>query len=167
MDLNNLKLSNTVISELYKNSLVEFADYEKDNPALPEKEKPGYLGDNLKKILIVVSHKHIPFLPDTELNFLTKLLSACSFSLSDVAILNYASEKKIPFTEHILSLQSKYVLFFGLTPSDLDLPVLFPHFQIQAFNQVTYLGSPSLGDIEHDVSQKKKLWECLKKIFNL
>ena len=54
----------------------------------------------------------------------------------------------------------------ALHPAMLDLPVNFPHFQVQSFNNSTFLFTPSLHEIQNTIL-KSKLWVCLRRIFNV
>src|SRR5437763_825201 len=47
-----------------------------------------YLGNNKRNILIIVNNDSVPFLEESEVAFLTNILSACRLSMADVAILN-------------------------------------------------------------------------------
>jgi len=58
-------------------------------------------------------------------------------------------------------------MLFGTEPSTINLPVSFPHFQLQSFNNYTFLFTPPLHEIRNDQILKSKLWVCLRKIFNV
>ena len=178
MKLSANKLPPSVISDLYKKSLVEA-----ESPALPQiqakataviepmgkriAEQIHFLGDNKKNILILVNYAHVNYLPDEELDFLTNMLSACKLSLTDVAIMNLYKTANPSYKDISGKINSSTILLFGTAPSMLELPVDFPHFQIQSFNNNTFLYTPPLENIKDDKILKSKLWVCLRKIFNL
>ena len=161
MSLNNINLNAQLIVDLYPNSLIEL-DKKKDtkNTGL------RYLGDNQKNITILVKNKEVPFLNDGEFNFLTSILGACKLNIADVAIVNLESNNINP-EELTTDLNSKIVLLFDVTPAEINLPINFPHFQVQQFNKRTYLYAPTFSFIENDKAVKIKLWQALKNIFNL
>jgi len=150
-----------MIADLYPNSLIE-------TEGKNESKTTGlrFLGDNQKHITIFVKNNEVPFLNDGEFNFLTSILAACKLSIADVAIVNIESNNIDP--EEITSeLNSKIVLLFDVAPTDINLPINFPHFQVQQFNKRTYLYAPAFSFIENDKTVKIKLWQSLKTIFNL
>lgn len=166
MDLNKLTLSESTITNLYRSVLIESYQKKAESASVPEGEK-SYLGGNKKNTLLIVSYPGTAYVPDGELNFLIKLLSACKFTLADVAVINLIDTPSIAFEEFRNNLKPEKVIIFGLTPAQLNLPVLFPQFQVQSFNQVDYLSVPSLSELEPNKDLKSSLWVCLKKLFNL
>jgi len=161
MSLNNIQLTPTMLAGLYKNSLVET-----EVVSTPEVKQLKYLGNNHKNILVIVSHSSVPFLPDEELNFLTNILAACKLSIADIGILNNKNTE-LAELQNLISLESKNVLLFGVEPSAIGLPINFPAFQLQSFNNRTYLHAPQLGQIENDKPLKGKLWSGLKLMFGI
>ena len=107
----------------------------------------------------------ILFLSDQEFGFLSSVLTACKLSMNDVAVLNLNAindpEKKLS------NLCFKNAILFDVLPLQIGLPINFPQFQIQQFDQRTYLHAPSLTEIENDKTLKLQLWNSLKKMFSL
>lgn len=178
MDINHIKLDNNLIADLYSNLLVENKNIAETaaisiNDGIISKERKENfstiksLGENSKNILLVVTYKDSAFLPDDQLNFLTKILTACKLSLADVAIFNLHPFAGKPYNEIISHFNSKTVLLFGLSPKDFGMPIQFPVYQVQAFNKTTFLYSPVLEQLERDPKEKSKFWKCLKNIFSL
>lgn len=161
MSLNNVQLHPKLLAALYADVLVAT-----DTPA-PTKKKLNALGGNQKKILVVADKENEIYLPENELVFLTTVLAACKLSLADVAIINYKNIEEKEYKKLIEYFGATTVLLFHLTPLEFGLPINFPHFQIQAFNGVTYLSAPELHLIENEISLKKQLWPALKNIFRL
>jgi hypothetical protein len=179
MQLKNLNLPGSVIADLYKQSLV-IADEKISSIETSEKVDDSitfspapvtkgiqFLGDNRKNILVLVSNENISYLADEDLSFLTSMLSACKLNLSDVAIVNLDNKPGLSYKEIKNELHSNVVLLFGTTPESINIPVSFPHFQVQSFNNNTFLYIPSLHEIQNDKILKSKLWVCLRRIFNV
>jgi hypothetical protein len=165
MTLENIKLPQIVIGKLYKNCLVDLHDEEK-NP-IHKDDKITFLGGNNRHILLLVNNFDVPFLPDKQLNFLLGILSACKLNMADIAIVNL---NKTGNTEHKNLpefFKANVVMLFGIEGTVLSLPFKIPDFQVQSFKDKKYLFGPSLEVIEKDNTQKRKLWEALKKIFSI
>src|SRR5215203_524335 len=158
MGLNNIQLKPNILADLYKNSLIE------TNATGVKQVK--YLGDNQKNVLVIVSHHSAPFLTDPELNFLTTVLGACKLSIADIGIIN-RSHCEVTDLQNIISTEGRNVLLFGTEPLSIGLPINFPAFQLQAFNNRTYLHAPSLSQIESDKALKARLWNSLKAMFRI
>jgi hypothetical protein len=165
MSLDNVQLPPIVLQDLFKNSLIS---QEPDNAASkPSFPTPGlsFLGDNQKKIAIIVSDTAAIYLPDEDLNFLLGILKACNLNMADIALLNLAAN---PSLNHLLinqELAAEKILLFGVEPLALELPLQFPHYQVQQYNNQAYLSSPALNILQNDKEEKLKLWACLKKLF--
>ena len=188
MSLNNIQLQDLVISELYRDNLVassgpqtpltaQSSQLEAPSPTPPAhgsqltaQSSYKFLGNNRRKITIVVSSPGIAFLPDDQLNVLTRMLEACKMNVGDVAILNHAAAPVIiaPLKQQ---LQPEFILLFGPRPPDIGLPMDFPVFKIQAYDQCTYLTAPSLEELVQPGDEgrllKSKLWVCLKTLFEI
>lgn len=208
-DLNNIRLSETVIAALYKDTLIalddikikdegvrkETAPVEKTTvqapvtPAIPQpseqetettaplvntqKGLPAngekwFLGDNAKGIAILVQDNNNVYLPDEHLQLLSSILAACKLNLGDVAIINHLQR---PYTyREIKSLtQVRYCLLFNVTTQSVQLPLTFPMYQIQSYDNCTFLSAADLsamtGATQEAKLEKSKLWLCLKQIF--
>ena len=161
MSLNNISLPARLIAELYPSSLIDQL-----TPAnIPETTK--FLGNNKKNILVLVSKGNVAFLEDNELNFLSSILVACKLSLADVAIINLNILNVIDYRSTVKQLKSKTILMFDVASEAIDLPFNFPYFQLQQFDQCTYLSAPDLKSIETDKTLKTQLWSCLKNLFRI
>jgi hypothetical protein len=166
MDINNLKLTPANVTALFKNIL--YAQESKQaGRILEEKTAFKYLGQNNKKILLLVNYTDAAFLPDKPLDFLTSILSACKLNLADVAIINCTNAGEVNYKALTKELQMQHAILFDISPDSLSLPVNFPLYQIQAFSNCTYLYVDSLEALEADKELKTKLWLCLKKIFGV
>lgn len=183
MDINHIQLSPASLAGLYKNHLVESGDPSPvagravpviAPPLVPEVKAATpvltsikALGNNEKKVLVLVSHSTVVFLPDEELKFLTGILAACKLSIADVSIVNLYHSPGTGYKDLLTQFNSTRMLLFGLEPGAISLPLSFPDFQLQAFNGCTYHWSPDLGKMENDRTLKTQLWNNLKKLFNI
>lgn len=170
MSLNTIEFSKKNVADLYKNSLVELSINTDNLPVQPSAQDRApwkYLGENGKNVLIVLKDSQAVHIPDRQLSFLINLLNACKLNLGDIAILNFQHYSANDFSDILSFFKPKKVFLFGVEPAEFGMPVLFPHFQIQSYKEVTYLFTPSLQETEPDKIIKSKLWVCLKKIFNL
>lgn len=174
MSFKNTIIPEILIADLYKNIFII-------NPVIDPKKKVDkantadektikYLGNNLKKTVIVVKEASNVFLPENHLEFLTKILAACKLNIGDVAIVNEASA----FVDINLikkHLEPGYIILFGIDPIDLKLPFNFPHFKIQNYADSAYLSVPALDNLNSETAEgkllKTKLWVCLKNLFDV
>jgi len=163
MSLDNIQLTDTVVRDLFKNSLV---DLKTDKP---EKTAAtggiGYLGENRRRVVIVVADPAALYLSDDSLQFLMGILSACQLTMADVALLNLEQYPSVTYTTLHTELSAEKILLFGIPASRLELPLQFPDYQVQSYNKQVYLSAPPLDQLEKNVEEKKKLWACLKNIF--
>jgi hypothetical protein len=165
MSLNNIQLPPVVLQELFKKTLVNL-----DSIPLhvaPKKVLLDFLGNNKRLITIIVNNDECTYLPDEQLTFLLGILSACSFNLEDVAIVNIHTGEKISYQTISKELKAEKIFLFGVNTAQIELPLQIPHYQPQQYNKQVYLSSPSLDVLQNDKAQKTKLWLCLKKIFSI
>ena len=169
MSLNKIQLPANTIADLYKNHLIEPGVIEtkikKEQPN--QNEGISFLGNNNKQVVVLVNYADTVHLPDAQLNFLTSILTACKLSLDDIAIVNTGHTEAISFRTLFKEVPAQSVLLFGVATESLLLPLNFPNFQVQFFDNIYYLTSPSLDLIESDKSLKTQLWNSLKKLFKL
>jgi hypothetical protein len=148
-------------------------------PALPQQQtgqqppatKGGaykVLGNNKRNISVVVHFPNEVFVPESDLQFLTKMLSACKLNLADVAIVNHATAE-VAIDQLKEQLRPLHVLLFGVEPTTIQLPISFPAFKEQAYAGTTYLFAPGLAQLNQETEEakltKRKLWDCLKRMF--
>lgn len=166
MSLDNIQLPSITIQQLFKHSLVAGAVSQKSAPKTAS-SSIATLGNNKKNILILVSNDETLYLPDEQLNFLLGILSACSLTMDDVAILNINKNPPVTHKSLTETLNPGKIILFEVTPDQIELPLGFPQYQVQKFSNQTYLSAPSLVTIQNDKPQKALLWNCLKQIFGL
>ena len=168
-ELNNIEMSPQLVVQLYKNSFIETSEehgkfHTKSNS---EDVKLKFLGNNDKNILLIVNYRDAVHLPDDQLDFLINMLSACKLGITDVSIVNMNNNPELNYKNAIDFFNSRIIILFGVEPSDLSLPVSFPHFQVQQFSGRTYLFTPPLQEINHDNVIKSKVWVCLRRVFGI
>ena len=166
MSLDNIQLPPSIIQSLYNKSLY---DLKTDKPGM-EDQQPGsisFLGGNNRKIAIVVNDAEAIYLQDDALNFLLGILTACKLTMADVALINTSKNPDLNYTTITGQLQAEKIFLFGLDTDAIGLPLQFPNYQIQQYNNQVYLSSASLDSLQKDKNEKTKLWNCLKKIFSL
>ena len=168
-----MSFKKTVIPGLLMAGLYKETLYQLNQPdsviskkdTLPE---PWFLGNNHKHIVIAVRDQEAIFLRDEWLQFLSTILTACKLNLGDVAIINFAHHQK-SFTEISESLQTKIFLSFGIAAKELELSFTVPDYQVQLYDQRSFLWAVPIqhiyGDSQLCKIEKSKLWLCLKKIF--
>jgi hypothetical protein len=126
------------------------------------------LGNNKRNISVVVDFPSEVFVPESDLQFLTKMLSACKLNLADVAIVNHATSE-VAIDQLKEQLRPLHVLLFGVEPTTIRLPISFPAFKEQAYAGTTYLFAPGLAQLNQETEEakltKRKLWDCLKRMF--
>ncbi|MDQ6814335.1 MAG: hypothetical protein M3040_11400 [Bacteroidota bacterium] len=178
-----IQLPDFLIAELYKASLVDLETFsakpvisplqEEDANLLGSSisgEKIKYLGKNGKGIIAIVHQREAVFLKEEDLTFLTNILKACQLSLADIAIINSAGQA-IGYEEIKEQFTTSTILLFDVEPSAIKLPFLIPPFQVQKFDDRTFLVAPPLGAINKPTREgkllKTKLWVSLQKVFNI
>ena len=166
MSLDNIRLQPFVLKGLFKSNLVEL---EKVKPVAAAKAASSMciLGQNRRLIIILVKDNENVYLPEAELNFLIGILSACQLTMEDTGIVNISRNKGINYKHFGAELPAEKVILFGIIPINLELPLTFPPYQLQSYNDVTYLLAPALSQLMEDKIEKMKLWNSLKQLFNI
>lgn len=166
MSLTNIQLPPLVIQQLYKDALIE-TEAGKPSPQEKQTASINILGKNKKGIIIIVSDAKNAYLPDNELNFLLGILSACKLNMDDVGIVNLKKNKALGYNTIGTELNAGKVFLFGVNTNAINLPLSFPLYQIQQYNNQTYLAAPALASLKDDKAEKTKLWNSLKTIFGV
>lgn len=161
MSFSELKINPLLLKELYGKVLVESHPVIRKDPSIPA---IPYLGNNEKNILILVNDSHATFVKDDDLQLLIGILGACNLTLADTAIVNL-NLHKINYDELVRTLFPGVILLFGIDQGEIELPLQFPLFQIQQYDNRKLLAAPPLNMLAADVSLKKELWQSLKQLF--
>src|SRR4051794_32092876 len=96
MTLDNIQLPPIVLQELFKTSLIELEMEQHPEPGVSQSSFQ-VLGNNGKHVLIIVDSDDALYLEDEQLNFLLGILSACSLTMADVAILNIRKNSRVTY----------------------------------------------------------------------
>ena len=177
MGINHIRLSSELIAALYPESLVE------ENVPLPVKENvrnskpvaekiPAYhfLGENNRSICFLANYPEGDFLPDDQLEFLKKMLTACKLSFNDIALLNIA-HAAFDLADLRLQLHPRIIFLWGIQPESAGLKSSLPDFSVTMIDGISIIPvlSPDLmsGNRPEGTEFKQRLWICLKKLFTL
>lgn len=167
MGINNIKLSPELVAALYPGSLVLVNG---TSVVAQTPDNLRFLGKNGRKICFIVHNPETEFLPENQLEFLSKILAACHCSLNDIALLNAAGGP--PSLQAIKTQLNPEMLFLcGVPPGSLNLPETLQPFSLQNIQGISVLTLPSLSVLSLQTAEagllKKKLWSCLQKMFGL
>jgi len=175
----------SVIASLYQNSLVipttnTMVSASENNAAAPvqdnkieEKATSGpvkFLGEHLKKILIIVHDSSAVHVNETDFALLTSILNACKLTIADIALVNIA-QQNIGLHQILTELPSTLVISFAVDANQLKIKLPTHLYQVTSLGESHLLFSNSLTSMQGtsiDAKQEKaKLWTLLKKIFEL
>ncbi len=166
MSLDHIEFPAIVLQNLYAKSMFDLKTGRSDI-TVSKVNTTASLGNNKKRIVIIVMYPEAIYLPDDELPFLLGILSACKLSMEDIALVNRSTDSTLLYKDLAEQFKAEKIFLFGVVPEVLGLPLQFPLYQIQPFNNQLYLSSASLTDLQNDKAEKTKLWNCLKKIFSI
>ena len=153
---NPIILPPSLIASLYENVLI-------DEVVAEIKQEPREIAST-KKIVIIAEAKTNVLPPNQQL-FLEAILKACKLNIAEVAVLTDKDPMTADHKEITAHFGAKNIILFGLPPSSIALPVYFPPFQVQSFQETNYLHAPTLEAIEADKTLKVQLWQSLKQLF--
>lgn len=166
------QLPGFVLAELYNKSLVFIDDgiKQKNVEASFTETKKLYLGNYEKKIIVLVNDAENIYLNDESLNFLSGILNACKLNLAHIGLINF-SNNALSFSELKEQLKPMFLLSFGITALQIQLPFTMPDYQVQLYDNCYIVTAPSLTKLNTGtpemIAEKKKLWKSLQKAFNL
>lgn len=187
MNSENNLLPPFVIASLYKDDLVLVDAKESSKRPLTTETKETeaiaaateevqtikplcFLGNNQKKITIILKDSSAVHVADESLQFLTAILAACKLNMGDVAIVN-AANQAINYQQIKSELQPNTIILFDINAASIALPFEVPQYQVQQFDNCTLLFSAPLQTmlVKTDAAklEKGKLWNALKKTFNI
>lgn len=162
MSLNNISLPPQLVADLYHHSLVGG-----NTSAVPQTPPVPFLGKGGKNILIVVNQPSVPYLPDAELAFLTKVLTACQLGLVDIAIVNWSKAPHHDVPAMLQQFGAKAVILFDVAPVEFGLLDTAPPFTMQQHDGAQFVAAPALSQIEETREARQQLWLALKELFGL
>lgn len=149
-----------------KTSVNEVVNEQKATPPAPLK----YLGDHLKKIMVIVSDPSAVHLNETDLGLLSSILNACKLTLADIALINTA-QQPLSMHEMLNTLPSQLVLAFDISAAQLKIKLPTTLYKPIVLGDTHILFSTSLqsmqGTDQTAKLEKSKLWNALKLLFKL
>lgn len=178
MSTEKTQLPDFVIANLYTDLLVLGSDVKtpppvatKPVPAVTDENvKQWYLGNNGKKVTILIKEADVAFINDQHLQFLSNILNACKLNLGDIALVNHFNNPLL-YTDLKQKLQPKFIIAFDLQTKEIQLPFTIPTYQVQLHDNCKFLFAASLKTMEGDSQdaklEKSKLWMSLKNMFQL
>lgn len=165
------KLPEFVIAKLYGNNLVSIgsepakkAEIPVENVVKTDGPTFSYLGDNEQKITIISASENHAYLDEKNLEFLTKVLSACNLSLRDVAIINL-SRTSFSGLEILKKTNASKAIVFIPQPNVLGLDGNVSLYHKISIDHVDCIFANELEVIEADKKLKIDLWNTLKTFF--
>ena len=150
MTINEITLPPSVVAELYRSSLV-----------VPG-EQPANKPPDIPKTALIFYYK-----TDKQAGFLKDLLIACNLHPGKAELKELKAGEIFDYKTELEQSNYKEVILFGVEPSAIELPLSFPHFQVQSFAGRSFLFTPSLGEMKEDKLLKSRLWVCLRRMFNV
>ncbi len=164
MSLHHVLLPSLVLQELFPYSLIT-KDAGNNKTQVLTSTTFSYLGNNQKNVIILVDEPEAIYLSDEALGFLLGILNACKLTMADIALINVSKYTIANYMDLEQQLNARVVCLFGVSPASLLLPLQFPHYQLQHFNNQDYIAAPDLDAIKGDKDEKTKLWNSLKLVF--
>jgi anti-anti-sigma regulatory factor len=137
---------------------------------IKENMQQWYLGNNGKKVVILIKEAEVAFINDQHLQFLSNILNACKLNLGDIALVNHINNPLV-YADLKQKLQPKFIIAFDLQPKEIQLPFTIPNYQVQLHDNCKFLFASTLkmmeGDSKEAKLEKSKLWMSLKNMFQL
>ncbi len=156
MGIDQIRLSEELIKSLYPETLVGGTAF--------------FLGKNHKRISFLVYCHEFEFLPEDQIVFLHKMLSACKLSLDDITVINTA-RVSLTLDDLRQRWQPTTIFLWGIRPDSLNPGTDLPDFTISTIDGISIIQVPTpdilIGNDATGQDLKQRLWTCLKKLFIL
>lgn len=168
----NEQLPGFVLAELFSKSVVNIDDDLNRKPVIEEHpvKKNWYFGNYERKIIVLVNDENNIYLSDESLNFLTGMLNACKLNLAHIALVNFKNNA-VSFLQLKKDMRPEFLLLFGISALQIELPFTMPHYQVQQYSGCQILTAPGLTELNQPAqeakAEKMKLWKSLQKMFTL
>ena len=122
------------------------------------------LGGNRKGIIVLYHDEQ----QEELLEFLQKILQAAKLDFKeDIWIKGITGQSSFSWTKLQKSIEISCFLSFGVPPRQLGLNISFQELSPTEFSGVTFLFSPTLGQLKNNKLTKGQLWTALQEIFLL
>lgn len=162
MGIDHLQLSPELIAVLYPETLVDGND--------PDLVRYPFMGENSRSICFLVNNPDEEFMPEEQLAFLNRILSACKCSLKDIALVNTA-RTPVHFDNLKKQFRPRIIFLWGTGSSVAGLNNEFRDMTISAIGDISIVPVLQAGIMHNDnkdgIESKQRLWVCLKKLFSL
>ena len=152
MGLNDIRISNPLLVELFRNNLLNSNTVQKNN----EPSKTSFL-------VVTDQQREIG---ETSQTFLKGILSACQIPEERTQIINAVELKKGSLEKVLVKYNPSVALIFGDLPLPSGLQQTEAHAQ-QQWKDTSVLLCPPLSELQADRNKKLKLWNFLKKYFGI
>lgn len=181
-------LSNTVLANLYKDSLVVIDHTPQITPTISEATTPTTavkaeaipevkwegpiksLGEHNKKITVIVNDPNSVHLNEMDFILLTSILNACRLTIADIALINLGKQP-VGLHQILQEYPSTLVISFAVDATQLKVKLPNTLYKVSQLGESHILFSNALSSMQGtglDAKQEKgKLWTVLKKIFEL
>ncbi len=164
----NIKKNTTVLPEIKQENPAEFKSVVKSDTK--GHFNSGHIYGNFKKgLLLLVEYDEYEFLPPAEMEFLEKILGAFKLNFDDIAIVNLKKNFGI-YDQLKADLMPVKILYFDIDHARTGLPIHFPQFQVQSWDNCQFLRAPSLeamnGNQGEYLMLKKRFHTALKNFLN-
>lgn len=121
-----------------------------------------------QKVLILVSEPKAKTLNEADAGFLEKILNAVNLDMAKADFINIdALDKQTDFKDMLSTKTVHHFITFGVPLKRLKLEILLVPYQIKPVEGINFLFADPLSVLQSDVSKKKALWLCLKKMFSV
>jgi hypothetical protein len=166
------QLPKFILAELFSKSLVITGDslphkFVHNNAAKSEK---WFLGNYEKKIIVLINDRDNVYIDEGNLEFLSVMLAACKLNLAHIALINL-NQHNLTFSKLKKEMNVQYLILFGVTALQIELPFTMPAYQVQAYDSCSILIAPALQTLNEKSNEGKgekgKLWKSLQKMFDL
>ena len=182
-------LSNAVLANLYKESIVIIDQFVTEKPKKAIEEKVSTtpselvtskelewkgpiksLGEHNKKITVIVNDPNSVHLNETDFILLTSILNACRLTIADIALINLGKQP-VGLHQILQEYPSTLVLSFAVDATQLKIKLPSTLYKINQLGESHILFSNALSTMQgtgvEAKQEKAKLWTVLKKIFEL
>ncbi|MES2517200.1 MAG: hypothetical protein V4585_03765 [Bacteroidota bacterium] len=129
------------------------------NTAIVEVILPNYYQPK-RKVIILLNN-----LNPTDNELLTKILSAVKLDLQSVDVIELDKTNGVDLSQIILQKSVNHVISFGIVLPKVKLEIALTPYEIKEKEDIKFIFSDALTDLQNDIPKKKALWSALKAMF--
>ncbi len=164
-----------VIPDMEKKSVEKEKSIDNDTEELPpikvkSKGPLKYLGDHHKKVLVIVEDANSVYLNETDFILLTSILNACKLTIADIALVNMGNQET-SLHQILETVPSLIIMCFAIEPKDLKIKLPNELYRVNELGESILFFSKALSSMQgtgiEAKQEKAKLWNLLKKLFDL